>query len=247
MAVIRTVHHLKARTALGAVVLSLVCGVGAAGVRCPAQQSAPAAVPAADNAAADVGVTAQAKPAPVKINGRTYRRPTAKEQFKDYLRDTYGWPALARTVTRSAYAQGTDQPVDWGQNWDGYGQRFASSTAVTIINGNVRYGMETLFREDMRYIPCHGCSKKRKVENALLAEITARHDNDGHRFFTLTPTISDMSGPIIANQFWVTGHTAIDGVIGSRLIFATRIGGHLFTEFVLERRHHDLKLEDGAN
>ena len=84
----------------------------------------------------------------------------------------------------------------------------------------------------MRYIPCHGCSEKRKLENALLAEITARHDSDGHRFFTLTPTITDMTGPIIANSYWVPGHTAIDGFVGSRLIFATRIGGHLFSEFV---------------
>jgi hypothetical protein len=159
------------------------------------------------------------KKGPVMINGRPYVRPTPKEQFLDYLNDTYGWPALARSAARALYAQGKDKPAAWGQDWPGFGQ-------------------------DMRYIPCHGCSAKRKLENALLAEITARHDTDGHRFFTLTPTVTDMSGPIIANEFWVPGHTAVDGFVGSRLIFATRIGGHLFTEFVLERRHHDPKLPD---
>jgi hypothetical protein len=184
------------------------------------------------------------KSAPVIINGRPYVRPTPKEQFKDYLSDTYGLPALARTSARALYAQGVDQPDEWGQDWPGFGQRFGSAAATTVIDGNVRYGMEMLFKEDMRYIPCHGCSIHRKIENALLAEITARHDTDGHRFFTLPPTITDMSGPIIANAFWVPGHTAIDGFVGSRLIFATRIGGHLFTEFILERRHHDPKLPD---
>jgi hypothetical protein len=53
-----------------------------------------------------------------------------------------------------------------------------------------------------------------------------------------------MTGPIIANAGRVPDKTAIDGFVGSRLIFATRIGGHLFTEFVLERRHHDPKLPD---
>jgi hypothetical protein len=36
----------------------------------------------------------------------------------------------------------------------------------------------------------------------------------------------------------------MDGFIGSRMTVAYRIGGHLFTEFVLERRHHDAKLPD---
>jgi hypothetical protein len=184
------------------------------------------------------------KTAPVMINGRPYVRPTPKEQFKDYLRDTYEWPALARASVRAVYAQGRGKPEEWGQDWPGFGQRFGSASAVTAIDGNVRYGMEMLLKEDLRYIPCHGCSAKRKLENALLAEVTARHDTDGHRFFTLTPTITDMTGPIIANAYWVPGHTAIDGFVGSRLVFATRIGGHLFTEFVLERRHHDPKLPD---
>ena len=202
------------------------------------------AAPAQNSSAGEKMASGNQKRAPVMINGRPYVRPTPKEQFQDYLRDTYEWPALARVSARALYAQGRGKPTEWGQDWDGFGQRFGSAGAVTAIDGNVRYAMEMLFKEDMRYIPCHGCSKHRKLENALLAEITARHDSDGHRFFTLTPTITDMTGPIIANSIWVPGHTAIDGFTGSRLIFATRIGGHLFSEFVLERRHHDPKLPD---
>lgn len=180
----------------------------------------------------------------VIINGRPYVRPTAKEQFDDYVKNTYGLPALMFTSIRAAVAQGRGKPEEWGQDWPGFGQRFGSASATTAIDGNVRYGMEMLFKEDMRYIPCHGCSLHRKIENALLAEVTARHDSDGHRFFTITPTLSDMSGPMIANSVWIPGHTTINGFYGSRLIFAYRIGGHLFTEFVLERRHHDPKLPD---
>ena len=184
------------------------------------------------------------KTSPVMINGRPYVRPTPKEQFDDYAKNTYGLPALMFTSVRAAVAQVRGKPEEWGQDWPGFGQRFGSASATTAIDGNVRYGMEMLFKEDMRYIPCHGCSIHRKIENALLAEVTARHDTNGHRFFTLTPTLSDMSGPMIANSVWIPGHTTIDGFTGSRLIFAYRIGGHLFTEFVLERRHHDPKLPD---
>jgi len=182
---------------------------------------------------------------PVMINGRPYVRPTNKQQFIGYLKDSYGLPAFAGAGFRSVYGQLMGKPSEWGQDWPGYGQRFGSALAVSAINGNVRYGMEMAFHEDMRYIPCHGCRAKRKIENALLAEVTARHDSDGHRFFTLTPTIADFSGPIIAHTFWFPQPSGpIDGVIAARLVFATRIGGHLFREFVWERRHKDAKLEE---
>jgi len=183
--------------------------------------------------------------APVMINGRPYVPPTKKQQFLGYLKDSYGLPAFAGAGFRSVYGQLRGKPDEWGQDWPGYGQRFGSALAVSAINGNVRYGLETLFHEDMRYIPCHGCRAKKKIENALLAEVTARHDSDGHRFFTLTPTIADFSGPIIAHTIWFPQPSGpIDGVVAARLVFATRIGGHLFREFVLERRHNDPRLED---
>jgi hypothetical protein len=183
------------------------------------------------------------EPRSVIINGRPYQKPTQHELFVDYLRDSYGAPAFARTTVRTLYNYSLDQPQGWGQDFTGFLQRFGSNAGINAINGNVRYGMEEIFHEDLRYIPCHGCNFKHKIENALLAEITARHDSDGHRFFTLTPTIADFSGPIIARELWYPagGNGAIGGVIATRTVFATRIGSHLFREFILERRHHDAR------
>jgi hypothetical protein len=178
------------------------------------------------------------------INGRPYDQPSAKDQFRDYLRDSYGAPAFARSTVRALYNQALDGPSGWGQDFPGFMQRFGSNVAITAIDGNVRYGMEALFHEDLRYIPCHGCSVKRKLENALLSEVTARHDVDGHRFFTLTPAIADFSGPIIAHSVWYPEFNPFGGVVATRTVAATRIGQHLFTEFVLERRHKDRKIED---
>ncbi len=170
------------------------------------------------------------------VNGRPYVRPTPKDQFKDYLEDSYGVPAMSRSFVRSLYSQARGKPDGWGSDWPGYGQRFGSAVAVTAINGNTRYLMETIFHEDMRYYPCHKCSAKKKLANALLAEFTARHDTDGHRFFTLTPLISDFPGPIIANSFWYpSGRSPYDGLIAVRTVAATRIGGHLFKEFLQDR------------
>ena len=173
------------------------------------------------------------------VNGRPYEQPSNKDKFIDYLKDSYGLPALGRSAVRSLYSEARGKPEEWGTDFPGYMQRYGSAYGSNAISGNVRYGMEELFHEDMRYIPCHGCRWKHKIENALLAEVTARHDKDGHRFFTLTPVVSDLSGPIIASSAWVPGGEPINGVIAARTVFPVRIGAHLFQEFVLERRHHD--------
>ena len=179
------------------------------------------------------------------INGRPYQQPTRHDMLVDYAKDTYGWQGIVRTTIRAGYGEiharyfETPNASSWGTDFPGFMERFGSASGVTIINGNVRLAMEEIFREDLRYIPCHGCRKRDKLSNALLAEITARHDSDGHRFFTLTPTIADFSGPIIAHSIWYPNFDPMAGVIGSRMVFATRIGQHLFQEFIWERRHYD--------
>ena len=172
------------------------------------------------------------------VNGRPYEQPTKKIIFDYYVKDSYGLPAILRTTVRALYSEARDAPKGWGTDFPGFMQRFGANAGQTIISGNVRYAMELTFHEDLRYIACHGCSVKGKIENALLAEVTARHDSDGHRFFTLTPTVADFSGPIIAHSIWYPGGANPGaGAVSARLAFATRIGSHLFREFVLERRH----------
>jgi hypothetical protein len=178
------------------------------------------------------------------VNYRPYDQPSAKDQFINYLIDSYGLPAFGRSLVRASYSEARGKPSEWGQEfYPGFMQRYGSALASNAISGNVRYGLSSLLHEDVRYIPCHGCKWKHKVENALLAEVTARHDQDGHRFFALTPLISDVSGPIVANSVWTPGGEPINGLIALRTVIPVRIGAHLFTEFVLERRHHD-KPED---
>ncbi len=171
-----------------------------------------------------------------RINGVPYDKPSAGDTFRAYARDTYGWPAAVQTTVRALYAQARGKPASWE-----FPERFGSAAGITIIDGNVRYGLAALFHEDLRYLPCHRCSAKSKLENALLAEITARHSDDGHRFFTLTPTVADFSGPIIAHSLWYPSVDPLQGVISARTVFATRIGGHLFQEFVMDKLHPQLK------
>ncbi len=221
--------HSRAMASIAARCLLLGCSFSLMAQGTPATPSAPPAKrPALAPGAPD---------GPIRVNGLIYRRPTTHDLLVAYVKDTYGWPAAARTTVRALYSEGRGTPEEWSQDAAGFGKRFGSSAAVTVIDGNVRLGMEFLFHEDLRYIPCRGCRKRDKLANALLAEITARHDDDGHRFFTLTPTVSDFSGPLIAHVLWYPDRSAdlYDGFISARTVFATRIGAHLVREFILDR------------
>jgi hypothetical protein len=187
---------------------------------------------------------APAKPAPIRVNGLLYTPPTHHDLIAAYVQDTYGLPGQARTTVRALYSFAQGGPPQWDQNATGFGIRMASNEGITMISGNVRLAMEVIFHEDLRYIPCRGCRKRDKLANALLAEITARHDTDGHRFFTLTPTVSDFSGPLIAHVLWYPSISPYDGFISARTVFATRIGGHLIREFILDRKKHKPRPEE---
>jgi len=172
------------------------------------------------------------------INGVPYDQPSTHDLTVYYFHDTYGLNGQASTTLRAMYSEIRGKPEQWGTDFPGFAQRFASAEGVTAINGTVRYGMELAFHEDLRYLPCLHCSWKHKIENALLAEVTARHGEDGRRFFTLTPTISDFSGPIIAHSLWYpNGFDPFAGVVATRVVAVTRVGIHLGQEFIVERRH----------
>jgi hypothetical protein len=163
-----------------------------------------------------------------KINGVPYDQPSTHDTLVDYAKDTYGIAGGVRTAVRALYAEARQKPEQFN-----FGERLGSSAAITVINGNVRLAMELVFREDLRYLPCNGCSGWHKIENALLSEVTARHDTDGHRFFTLTPTVADFSGPIIAHTLWYPGNAAgpLPGFVSARTVFATRVGQRIAEEF----------------
>ena len=171
------------------------------------------------------------------IHSQPYDQPSDHDLFVDYLHNGYGPYGLIGTTVRALYGEARGKPVGWSQDFTGFSQRFGSSAAVTAINASVRLGLEHLFHEDLRYIPCLHCTVKHKIENALLAEITARHGEDGHRFFSLTPTIADFSGPIVTHSIWYPGASRGPeaGVVAARTVFASRIGIHLFQELLVER------------
>jgi len=171
------------------------------------------------------------------VNGIPYDQPSNKDQFLYYLSDTYLLNGQIRTTVRTLYTEAQQGPPEWSTDFSGFMQRFASNEGITAINGTFRLGVGLAFHEDLRYIPCLHCSFKRKLKNALLSEVTARHGEDGRRFFTLTPALADFSGPIIAHSLWYPHFDPFAGVVSVRTVAAIRVGQHIAQEFWVDRHH----------
>ena len=148
--------------------------------------------------------TIQALPPPPQntVNGRYYRRPTRHEDLLAYRRELIGPRPFISAAIRSAIEQSRPRPIGWGQDFPGYLQRYGSAYSEFAIDSSVRYGLASISHEDVRYLICHECSTGAKVKNAVLAEFTARHGEDGRRTFSPTPIVAGMSGPLIAYSAW---------------------------------------------
>jgi hypothetical protein len=175
-------------------------------------------------------------PDPVFINGRIYHKPTRREDFKAFEQELYGPRPFISAAIRSGIDQLRTKPVGWGDDFPGYLQRYGSAYGEFGIDSSVRYGLAALFHEDVRYLICHKCSASHKIENAVLAQFTARHGEDGHRIISLTPVVAGFSGPLIAYSAWYPpGYDTGDAARHAMFGFGFRIVGHLVSEFFFDK------------
>jgi hypothetical protein len=172
----------------------------------------------------------------VIVNGRPYHKPSAHDDLRAYRQEIIGTRAFVSAGIRGAIEQSRPVPIGWGQDFPGYTQRYGSAYGESAIDSSVRFGLAGLLHEDVRYLSCHKCSLGNKFENAFLAEFTARHGEDGHRSFSVTPIVAGFSGPLVAYSAWYpAGYGPEDAAKHSVLGFGTRIVFHLVREVFFDR------------
>jgi len=173
-----------------------------------------------------------------QVNGRPYRKPTRREDLIAYRHELIGARPFISAAIRSGIEQARTVPTGWGQDFPGYAQRYGSAYAEFAIDSSVRYGLAAASHEDVRYLICHHCAPGKKVANAVLAELTARHGADGHRTLSPTPIIAGFSGPLIAYTAWYPpGYGPGDAAGHAAFGFGFRILGHIAREFLFDKNN----------
>jgi hypothetical protein len=216
---------------LGALLLAAVIGISS--------QSALAEFPEAPTPTTtlDPGPLDPGRGDPVLFYSRAYDRPTRHDAIQAYSLEILGPRTFIAAFFRAGIEQARLIPAGWGRDVPGYLQRYGSSYSESAIDSTTRFSLAQIFHEDVRYFPCYGCKVWDKYENAVLAEVSTRRGEDGHRAFSATPILAGFSGPLIAYAAWYpAGYSTADALHHAGLGFITRIGFHLLREFIVDRK-----------
>jgi hypothetical protein len=160
-----------------------------------------------------------------------YVRPDSKTRLKRYVNSMIGPWTLARTVARSGIGTWQNSPEEWGDHWDGFGRRVASSLAKNAIKQTTVYGLDSALRYDSHFYRSTKKDFGSRITNALLSPVTARNV-EGKRVIGIPRIVGAYSSSIIAAETWYPKRfTWKDGLkdgtvsIGFNALFA------LFEEF----------------
>ena len=141
---------------------------------CFAQQT-PSTLPDAPSASVD------------RIASHLYSPPTQEERFKAYLRAAYGLGSILEAGAHAGIDQARDQPSEWPEGAEGYGDRFGSAMGEIVVRETTDYVLADLFREDIRRIPCRRPCSQSKFKLAFEDSFLARRGDDGHESVSRCP------------------------------------------------------------
>ncbi|MFN6962951.1 MAG: hypothetical protein ACK4S4_04210 [Pyrinomonadaceae bacterium] len=136
-----------------------------------------------------------------KGNSAAYVRPSSKQRRTRYLRSMFGPTALGKRVATSGIATWRNSPAEWGDKWEGFGRRFASSTGKSVIKNTTAFALEEAFKLDSRYYRSQKKDVGSRVGNALISSVTARNER-GKRVFGFPRIVGTYTASIVAAEAW---------------------------------------------
>lgn len=169
---------------------------------------------------------------------------TFGERFRIYRN------ALVRpyTVVGPAFGAGIgqweDEPPEWGQGGEGYGRRFASGMARSVISETIRFGVAAVDGEDPRYHRSLETGFWNRTKHVFVETFTSETASG-----TRIPAYSRFAGAYGAafiSNAWYPDSRATAGYALRRgsTALASSLGFHMFEEFVPRKYFKALHIGD---
>lgn len=148
------------------------------------------------------------------------------------------------TLVSSAMGAGIDQwrnvPQHWGQGYEAYAIRFASSEGYTAAHNSVALGFDLAFHLDPRYRSMPEGTFKARLWNAVSQSVIAYKDSGG-RTVNVSEIAGNFGAGFIANSWQPPGDGTVgDGLTRGAMGLAFHTGKNVAREFlpdILHRRH----------
>ena len=174
-------------------------------------------------------------PAPKKqgeeLAGSSYTPPTQGERFKSYLGHTFGITSLVEAGVRAGIEQARNNPSQWPQGAEGYGDRFGSSMGQIAARGTTEFVAAEIFREDIRFIPRSSSGPQSRFKAALEDTFLARKGEDGHNALSIAHLVGPAAGSAIAVSAWYpSGYGGAEIARGAAISYGFRFVGNLLRE-----------------
>jgi hypothetical protein len=164
-----------------------------------------------------------------------YVRPDSKVRFRRYVNSMFGPVALGKSVVSAGYATWRNSPEEWGDKWEGFGRRLASSMGKNVIKNTTIYGLGEALKYDSHFYRSKKKDLGSRVGNALISPVTAR-DKNGKRVIGIPRIVGTYTASIIAAETWYPSrYDYKDGLKNGTVSLGMNAAFNLVKEFIWKK------------
>jgi hypothetical protein len=165
---------------------------------------------------------------------------TTSERLAHYVYSLAGPQAFLYSAAQAGLNQLRNEPEEWRQRAQGYGERYASAYAQRVIGATVGNGLAFALHEDNRYFKS-GKTGFGRMTYAVASAFLARHD-DGSRSISVSGIGGTAAGAFISRSWQPTSTTSIgSGAVSFGIAMGVRAGLNVVREFLPSRVERLLK------
>ena len=156
---------------------------------------------------------------------------TAEEKAKLMLWKSVSLAQIGNRLLLAGWDQWSNEPVEWGQGWDAYGQRVGDRFGRAMIRNSIMLATDIAFKTDPRYDRCLCSGVWPRVAHAARRVVVARKDDGGE-----TVNFSRFAGayvtPWIADQWLPPSQNTTERKLTTATTYlAWKVASNTFAEF----------------
>ena len=180
----------------------------------------------------------------VSASASDYHPLTGKERWQLYWKQNFASVGayFGPFFTALVLDQAAGSPKEWGGGFEGYGRRFASRTAMAMVQGTLQYSVAAALHEDVRYISSAAQAGFKKRALHAIAYSFVTYDSEGHTTLNVANLSSYYAASAISTT-WVPGrnNVALYTFTNGTEQIGLSIPINLLQEFWPEIRHKVLR------
>lgn len=192
----------------------------------PTAEPPKAAAPAQDPVSINMGLGA------IVPTNRPYEPLTGAQRFTLWQRDNFMNPQrIGRNLVWSIVDVSRNSPPEWGTGMTGFGQRFGSRFARSMISSSIEGASAAAMGYEVRYVSCKSNGKMARLGHAFLYRVVTL-DRHGKPVLNIPQLMGSYASEMIATQ-WTPGEKwSAQGVRSANEQLLFGVGMNILREFL---------------